>query len=202
MTLDEVFIKLGSSSACLGIQFALATTHDERNDLVERIADSCYMHLVDSRQHNQTHTEDALTLQLVGLLKAAGLAAGHDVQIGGHVDIVVEADDNYRWIAEAKIHRQDYGNILEGFDQLTTRYGVAQVGRDHGELIIYMRDEAAGRTLERWRHHLNKNREVVVTDDHSTTPAMMFRTTHKCRATGCDYYVRHRIVPMFHDPLK
>lgn len=202
MTLEEVLIRLEGSPVSLGVKFALATTHDERNLLIEQIADNSYLHLVDSRQHNQAHTEDALTLQIIGFLKAAGLPAAHDAQIGGHVDIVVEANDNYRWIAEAKIHRQGYGYILAGFDQLTTRYGLAQVGRDHGELIIYMRDEAASRALGRWRDHLVANRQVVVTDDMSATAALMFRTTHKCRATGCDFYVRHRIIPMFHQPLR
>ena len=76
---------------------------------------------------------------------------------GGHCDIVVEAQDEFLWIAEAKKHG-NYDWLLKGFQQLDTRYTTGLVGQDSGELIIYHFGQRTDKIMAAWAEHLKLNR--------------------------------------------
>jgi len=135
------------------------------------------------------------------MLEMAGLQATHDTQVGGHCDILVKAKNGFQWIGEAKIHRA-YGWIDDGFLQLTKRYGLAQDGRDHGEIIIYHRGRDSARVLKTWKAKLLSERVEVAEVEDRIDGALYFRTLHKCEASGCDFHTRHKIIPLYFNPPK
>ncbi|MDO6521293.1 hypothetical protein Q4578_06825 [Shimia thalassica] len=185
----------------LSLAWLSATTPEQQMIALERMLDSCYIRLVDARKHNQDHDEDALSIQVVNMLEAAGVDAAHDRKIGGHCDITVKAMNNFLWIGEAKIHG-GYDWLDAGFLQLSSRYGIAQRGRDRGEIIIYHRGKHSADILRKWKIKLEaEHAEVAVTED-KIEPDLYFRTTHKCDASGLDFCTRHKIVPMYFAPKK
>ena len=106
------------------LRWQLARTHEERPNCFEEVLTQCYGNLVDTRGLNEDRSEDELSMQVANMLVAAGISARHDRHINGHCDIVVDADNGFMWLGEAKIHK-DYGWLDDGFLQLSTRYGTA-----------------------------------------------------------------------------
>lgn len=184
----------------MALRWATKNSNAERVALLETCLDFAYNQLVDGRKHNQDHSEDALNVQIVGMLRAYSIEASHDSEVGGNCDILVRAPGDFLWIGEAKLHN-GAKYVLGGFSQLSTRYGAAQPGRDHGEIIIYCRTHNIVRALAKWKALLVEEDEVVVTEDEEDQP-LFFRTSHKCRNTGLPFYVRHRIIPLHHNPAK
>lgn len=184
------------------VRWPMAQTHEERFAIVEELLDECYVRLSDGRQHNQTHSEDALTQNVVDMMSAAGVRAERDIQIGGHADIVVRSQDNFLFLGEAKIHR-GYKWLFDGFKQLSTRYGLAQLGRDRGEIVIYCRKRDAGLVLRAWQRMLLRERpEVTVVSEDIENGGLNFKTSHVCKASGCNFHIRHKIVPLYFAPQK
>lgn len=192
---------VGGSSLHLGMRWALAKDYAERIEILERCLDFAYNRLNEGRKHKQDDSEDGLNLQVVDMLVSMSIDATHDTEVGGHCDVLVRAPFQFLWIGEAKLHNgAEY--VLGGFKQLSTRYGVAQPGRDHGEIIIYCKTDRSDRALKRWKDRLSEScKDVAFEPDDPNFPSQ-FRTNHVCRSTGQAFYVRHRIVPMFHDPEK
>lgn len=120
-----------NTPATIMLEMVMADAHEERLALVERAIDWSVQELVKNRHVKQTMSEDGLSIEIVGFLKAMGFDAGHDTQYGGHCDIVVEGRDNFLWIAEAKKHGS-YDWLLEGFEQLDRRYSTGMPGQDAG----------------------------------------------------------------------
>ena len=182
--------------------FHAASDHSQRLFALEGILEYCYGYLVTNRHLNKDHSEDALTIQIVGQLQIAGLWASHDTQVGGHCDIVVIGPDHFLWLAEAKIYGS-YEKLRAGFLQLSTRYATGGYGQNHGELIIYCRSPNALGTLEKWMDFVCETPEVrVEIVEKHTTDLLWFRTRHQSKNTGTDFCTRHRIVPMFWSPMK
>ena len=183
------------------VKFVFAADSNLRTEALEHILEYAYNGLIDERAHNREHSEDALTVQIVQLLKALGIQATHDQQQGGHCDITVEADQHYFWIGEAKIH-SSYNWLLDGFKQLSTRYGVARPARDHGEIIIYCRAKNARLVLSKWKSGLVKAYPDLDVYEEAIDTDLRFRTKHECLSSGLPFYTRHRILPLYFKPEK
>lgn len=141
--------------------------------------------------------EDSITLHVVGRLKSRGYIAAHSGNVGGAVDIVIDSKNlKFQWLGEAKIYDSS-SYIMEGFLQLATRYSVAKPGRDHGGLLIYMRDhDSVGHYMDLWRRYLvRKGAEKGVHGlCHFECPldSLSFLTTHEHQSTGLPYSIRHK----------
>lgn len=99
----------------------------------------------------------------------------------------------------AKVHKS-YGWLRHGFGQLSTRYGTAMIGRDHGQLIICFRESNAIEVLEEWQKRLlAPDQEISLAEDIEKLQ-LFFRTNHTCQNSGCDFHVRHTVVPLLHEP--
>ncbi|MBW3243172.1 hypothetical protein KUV57_10725 [Epibacterium sp. DP7N7-1] len=184
------------------IRWQFAQSHDDRFKIVEEVLDDCYRRLVDGRKTNRDHSEDAMTQHVVDMMSSAGIPAEHDPEIGGHVDIVVRAHHGFLFVVEAKKHTS-YNWLSDGFRQLATRYGVAQPGRDRGEILIYCRRRDGNKVLDLWRQRLLRDFGYVeVTEPDDGNGRLFFRTKHVCRSSGCHFYVRHKLVPLYHKPEK
>jgi hypothetical protein len=86
---------------------------------------------------------------------------------------------------------------------LSTRYGTAQHGRDHGEIIIYCWAENALQVLSNWRDHLISTIDgVSITEDSLASGRLSFRSEHVCKASGCVFKVRHSILPLYFKPVR
>lgn len=178
-----------------------ASNHKDRTKFLEIILDYSYLQLVQNSHLNKNLSEDQLTIEVVQMLKARGIDAAHDKQIGGHCDITVEAKDNYIWFGEAKIHGS-YQHLQDGFDQLTTRYCTGMPSQNQGELIIYCRVGDAVGVLNKWKNLLLDNNSNIGICTKIPDQDLWFRTSHKSENTGLNVTTRHCIVPLFHKPKK
>lgn len=189
-----------STPGMISLEMIFAKTHEERLALVERAIDWSAQELVKNRHVKQEMTEDGLSIEIVGLLKAMGFDAGHDTQYGGHCDIVVEGAGDFLWIAEAKKHK-DYDWLLSGFEQLDRRYSTGMPGQDSGEMIIYCFRRRADLVLAEYQTRLKAARKDVEFDD-SVMDGLYRRSTHVHLNTGMKFKVRHTILPLFFEPTK
>jgi len=198
--ISDLVVEDGTPLACQ-IRYRTATTHAERADALRDLVDYCCGELEQYRHLKQKDSEDALTVQIVSILKGQGVDAEHDPQHGGHCDILVKAAHGFIWIAEAKLH-SSYTWLDDGFKQLTTRYSTGVPGQDQGEVLIYCKAANSKEKLDKWREELvSRNTEVVVFDDPRGNP-LVFHSTHKHENSGLDYGVRHKIVSLYFDPKK
>jgi hypothetical protein len=182
------------------VRWQLAKTHRERLEILEESLVFCFKRLVDTRGLEENRSEDELTMRIADMLVSGGICATHDRHVNGHCDLIVE-HSSFMWLGKAKVHK-DYGWLEEGFLQLSQRYGTAMLGRDHGELIIYHRKGDSFAVLIEWRDRLTaKYTDVTITQDIEDSN-LSFRTRHKCLNSGCDFFVRHSIVPLMHAPIK
>ncbi|WP_223115895.1 hypothetical protein [Paracoccus amoyensis] len=191
----------GNQPGGIVLRWQFAGDHGERLSILEEALDRCYSRLVDTRGLNEDRSEDELSMQVANMLSASGISARHDRHINGHCDIVVDAEDGFMWLGEAKIH-SDYSWLADGFLQLSTRYGTAMEGRDHGELIIYHRAGNSLNVLTTWQDRLFANHPDTELSFDIAQPKLFFRTVHKCPNSGCDFHVRHTIIPLMHAPEK
>ncbi|WEJ08437.1 hypothetical protein [Sinorhizobium prairiense] len=197
-TLQQLLAVFGQQCDGAVMAFHLASSNDRRVAALEKILDFAYDDLVNDRHLNQKHGEDALSVQIIKQLKFVAIDANHDIQVGGHCDILVRARDRFLWIAEAKIHKS-FGWLHKGFLQLSTRFGSAAEGRDHGEIIIYCRMAKAGDVLSRWKDYLLLREPVEICEDRIDNQ-LWFRTRHTCPSSALYFYTRHRIIPLFWSP--
>lgn len=188
-----------STPTTISLEYLLVRSHELRTKLIERAIDWIGQEMTKTRQHRQERSEDELTIDVVGLLKSMGIQATHDTQYGGHCDIVVEAEDDYLWIAEAKSHNSGYDWLLSGFEQLDRRYSTGLPGQDQGAIIIYHFRSRADRTMLKWKAHLTENRPDVQCIPEELQP-LSFRTVHTHETTGAYFYVRHTIISLHFEP--
>lgn len=200
-TLSELIAMNDGIPTGYQLAWLAAKSHDERIGILEDLLDNCYRHITDNRHLNGSQSEDELSVQIVGMLEMAGLQASHDTQVGGHCDVLVRAKNGFQWIGEAKIHGA-YDWIDDGFLQLTKRYGLAEEGRDHGEIIIYHRGRNSAIVLTNWKTKLLSKRPEVTQVEDRIDGALYFRTVHVCKASGCNFYTRHKIIPLYFAPTK
>ncbi|SIN98909.1 hypothetical protein SAMN05444722_0026 [Rhodovulum sp. ES.010] len=200
MRLSEYLGFFGDSPGGRALRWQLARTHGERLKILEEALSFCFSRLVDNRGLAKDRGEDELTMHIADMLVSGGISAIHDRHVNGHCDLIVE-HNSFMWLGEAKVHK-DYRWLEDGYHQLSHRYGTAMLGRDHGELIIYHRKGDSKAVLEEWRNRLvDRHSDVTITEDIDGS-RLSFRTSHKCPNSGCDFFVRHSIVPLMHAPIK
>jgi hypothetical protein len=144
-------------------------------------------------------TEDELTIELTKLLRMTGFEAAHESKVGGHCDIVIRHPSDYLWLAEAKKHKNDYGWLLQGFQQLNTRYATGAPNQNCGGFIIFHYGERVDRTMTKWRAHLTGKIVGIATADCALDP-MCFFSEHAHQRTGLPLKVRHMPLSLFFQP--
>ncbi|MGO7864967.1 hypothetical protein ELI36_19110 [Rhizobium ruizarguesonis] len=180
------------------LDMALSETHEERLALVERAIDYIAQELVKNRHVQQDKSEDALTIDIVSHLRTMGFQASHDTQYGGHCDVVVEARDEFLWIAEAKKHTS-YDWLLGGFEQLDRRYSTGLSGQDSGEMIIYCFGARLDKVMAEYQIRLTERRPDVAFEVAGDN-AIVLRSTHAHENTGRPFRVRHKGIPLYFKP--
>lgn len=197
-SMAELNAIFGTTPGRIQLQMSLASTHSERLRLVEDAIDYIAQEFTKTRQHRQEMSEDALSLDIILGLKCMGIQASHDTQYGGHCDIVVEAKDEFLWIAEAKIHNA-YDWLLQGFEQLDRRYATGLPGQDAGEMIIYCKGQRADQVTTEWLRRLGEARPDVTIEVCNGDP-LVRRSVHTHSGTGSQFKVRHRTIPLYFSP--
>lgn len=197
-TISEFRARMGQNTPNqIRIDMGFAATHEDRLRLVERAIDWISQELTKNRHLKTEHSEDELTIEIVGLLRAMGFEAAHDTQYGGHCDIIVESREDFLWIAEAKIDTSNTW-IFQGFNQLDTRYSTGLPGQDAGEMLIYCRRPRAADVISSWLEYLKEKRSDISVSDADET--MSRRTQHIHEGTGKAFKVRHTPVTLYFQP--
>ncbi|MCP1214307.1 hypothetical protein [Acetobacter okinawensis] len=186
---DEPFqIKLGLQTAELD---------SEKLEYIERAVEWTISEMVMHRKHKQGLSEDQRTVEIVSQLRALGLKATHDEEIGGHADIAIRLKGGFLWIAEAKNWR-GCAWIFKGFRQLLTRYATGLHSQDNGAVLIYFEEENAKNLMEKWKVSLLK--QTAITTRIIKNFRIGFRSEHTHKGTGIDFNVRHFAVPLYWNP--
>ena len=149
-------------------------------------------------KERQGRSEDSLTTDVVTSLRNMGFQASHDTTVGGHCDIVIEGRYNFLWLGEAKIH-STYEWLLEGFDQLDSRYATAARHQDRGGLIIYCFGARVDRVMDEWAKRLTEERPEVHVEDRCEEE-LCFTSAHLHERTGKNYRVRHVPMSLYWNP--
>ncbi|KAA8389638.1 hypothetical protein FOH24_08805 [Acetobacter tropicalis] len=152
------------------------------------------------RKHRQNATEDQITAMIVGYFRTQGLTtAVHDPDIGGHVDIAIELDNGYLWLAEAK-KWAGCSWIMSGYKQLLTRYATGLNNQDHGALLIYFFEERPQTLMKKWFDQIQNKYKIL--SNLNKIGSFEFDSTQIHKSTENPYYIRHIGVPLLWRPEK
>ncbi len=200
----EIFLDANSDTQ-VGrlLNWHTAETDEEKLSAIEQLMEQTYRLLEYKRGilAKMNRWEGGITVQIVQMLQAAGVDATHETHVNGHCNILVTHPQNFKWIAEVKIHR-GYKSLVKGFLHLSTRYGKATPHRDHGEFIIYNKKGNSKKILKEWKVKLLANHEGVDLTEDKIESSMFFRTKHVCPNSGLPFHFRHVIVPFQHSQSK
>jgi hypothetical protein len=173
--------------------FFLDVLYDDLESCLKRIEEDPKVRLKDS--------EDRLSQEIISMLCAMNYDAGHDELVGGHSDIVVRGGKDYLFVAEAKIH-SDYDYLLQGWNQLTTRYMRGTPHADHGALLVYVRVKDCANVVAKWATLLDAQKLVAYSrSDCEIRKELGFRTNHTHTSSGRAVSVRHIALSMHWGPL-
>lgn len=175
-------------------------------EVLYRDIDKIVSNLQENPELYLERSEDEITVSIRDQLRVLGYDAIHDMKIGGHADLTVRrVNDDWHWIGEAKIH-SSYDYLLQGFQQLTTRYSIGVGGKDQGGMLIYIRNLHANRVMASWKDHLVAANDSICGEDGqlelSDCPKnpLAFYSVHPHQRSGLDYRVRHLPVLLYFDP--
>jgi hypothetical protein len=168
-------------------------------ELIETAIDWSAQELARNPEVRQGKTEDQLTQEIIVALRAMRFDAKHDVKIGGHCDITIEGRDEFLWLGEAKIHKEDYAWLFAGFQQLNTRYSTGGVNQDRGGILIYCFAPRIDRIMSRWKEHLGEMVDGVSVVECEKNP-MALRSSHIHERTGRPFNVRHVPIGLYFRP--
>jgi hypothetical protein len=200
-TFRELQLKTdGNIAAQVSLALAFAGSAQDLLEQVDPAIDHILQEFSRTPKERQGRSEDALSIDLVTALKMLGFQASHDTTTGGHCDIVIDGKFDFLWLGEAKIHGA-YDWLLQGFNQLDSRYATANQGQDRGGLIIYHFSERSDRVMDAWEEHLRVSRQDVTIEERAKGKLEM-RTIHTHARTGRQYHVRHVIVSLYWNPKK
>lgn len=143
--------------------------------------------------------EDRLTIEIRNMLRILGYDASHDSKIGGHADLLVRKGE-FIWLGEAKVHKQTYDYIWEGFQQLCTRYSIGSDNQSCGGLIIYIRIPNSTSVMERWKSHLEGKKLPEYKMLPCGLKSIAFFSTHSHERSGLPFEVRHIPVMLYFNP--
>jgi hypothetical protein len=150
-------------------------------------------------KERRDRSEDGLSIDLITSLKDMGFQASHDATTGGHPDIVIDGIYDFLWLGEAKIHKS-YDWLLQGFNQLDSRYATASKNQDHGGMVIYCLGERVDQVMDRWKEHLTKERPDVTVEEREAGE-LELKSSHVHKRTGRLYRVRHVPISLYWKPI-
>ena len=184
--------------------FLMSKTAQDYSGFVEALycaIDSAVAKLCESRHIllRDVVNENLLTVQITNALSHMGFDATFDTATNGHCDITVRDPRGYQWLGEAKIHKESYSWLFEGYLQLSTRYATGIANQDHGGLIIYVYIERSDLVMNRWIEHLKEQRGDIAHRVCKNNRQCCF-TEDVAAATGDKMTIRHIPVPMFFKP--
>ncbi|MCW8880577.1 MAG: hypothetical protein OQJ89_05660 [Kangiellaceae bacterium] len=171
------------------LDMATMESYEEFLNRLNADVDAAIADLESNRHLLQNDSEDRLSVNIISYLKAKGYNAYHDVQHGGHVDIYVDFK-KFKWLGEAKIHKS-YDYLMQGFDQLCTRYAEGADLNSHGGLIIYIKISKAADVVFEWKKRLESGSLDELTTTECKSKPNAFVSCHKHSTSGTFYTVRH-----------
>ncbi|QOJ23589.1 MAG: hypothetical protein HRU78_07955 [Gammaproteobacteria bacterium] len=182
--------------------FVLANTYDKFLEILHKDLQDCIESIEINPSVRQKDSEDRITEDVIGWLRARGYYASHDEQVGGHCDVVVRVRDKpFMWLGEAKKHSA-YEDLQTGFNQLCTRYARGTPNNDNGGLIIYIYNEKATDVIAEWKKRLrNLELEKYYEKECDSRSHLSFYSTHTHQSSGLPYTVKHMGVVLHFKPL-
>lgn len=198
-SLADIRLMAMGTPLAIGLDYLLAQDHEARVKAVQKGVDLACNLLEQHKHKNQGLGEDKITLQICDNLYSMSFPAIHDAQIGGHCDIVIRGNNQFLWLAEAKVH-DSYSWLDKGFKQLATRYSTGVMGQDNGEILIYCYTKDAQTMLKSWGSQLvERNPDVAITEPQCEK-SLTFCSTHKHDASGLDFLIRHKAISLHWKP--
>lgn len=199
LSVHDIKSRATSDSQRILLDVLFATDDSSLVGLVDRAIDHASAQMALNPELKKGWSEDELTLELVSALNYMGFNAHHETKIGGHCDIVVRGPMNFLWLAEAKKFDSDYQWLIDGFNQLCTRYSTGGVNQCHGGLIIYVYIPRTDRVLIRWADRLRKDIEDIAVD-HTQATTGRITSVHPHQRTGANFHVRHVAISLLWKP--
>lgn len=200
ITIDQLrLIGTGNEAFLISLDWQQYRSHDARLATVEKAVDHSIREIMKTAHLYQGRKEDELTDIIIKQLGGMGILATHDTQYGGHCDIVVETQDGFLWIAESKINNKGYDWILQGFQQLDTRYTTGIKGQDSGDIIVFLYNESMMDFMNEWVKRLSAARPDV-SGSFSQNDPTQWVSSHKHARSGLPFRIRHLPVSLYFKP--
>jgi hypothetical protein len=187
----------GRPGAEIIIDLLLMPDYAEFVRIVNRTID--LRRMAENPELRKDRTEDELTIELVGLLRQLDIDAHHEAKVGGHCDITIRGHSDYMWLAEAKRDNQTLDWLLQGFQQLNTRYSTGLKEHDHGAMILYLYSADTLSRMKTWQEHLGASLRGITFSPCDRNP-LSFNSTHTHERSGLPYNVRHIPLSLYFAP--
>lgn len=179
----------------------IIASYDEFVEVLYRDFDSCIRIIEEDPKVRQQDGEDRLSTEIISMLRSMNYDASHDETIGGHSDIVIRGERGYLWVGEAKIH-SSYEKVMDGFNQLNTRYLRGTPHADQGALIIYIRNKDTASVIKTWSERMS---DLCLKDyernDCPVRQELGFYNAHKHEGSGRKVKIRHIGVNLHWQPV-
>lgn len=144
----------------------------------------------------QNKKEDELTEFVIAYMLGLGFDARLDSMVGGHCDMVVTFNGDYKWLAEAKINTCNSW-VWQGYQQLATRYQPGDPNSRCGGMLIYCFKPDTVSQMVDWKTYMESQDPTVVFPSGQHLPiAGIFYSRHVSTRTGLDQTVAHFAVPL------
>ncbi|AEH89920.1 hypothetical protein Mesop_5507 [Mesorhizobium opportunistum WSM2075] len=197
-SLQDLLTLMPDTASRIRFNYCFSINNDQRTECVNCAIEYAGKELARWVQYKQRHSEDALTVEIVSLLRSMGMSATHDSAIGGHCDIAIEGRDDFLWIGEAKINR-GCGYLYAGLKQLLTRYSTGAPGQNTGGIIVYCFNSRIDRAMQKWRQYVGKMQPATHITQAVSDPSW-FASSHRHQRTGRPFVVRHVAISLHFDP--
>jgi hypothetical protein len=150
----------------------------------------------------QTKKEDELTEFVIAHMLGLGFDARLDTMVGGHCDMVVTFNGDYKWLAEAKIYTS-HSWVWQGYQQLATRYQPGDPYSSSGGMLIYCFKPDTVTQMRQWQSYMQSQDSALLFPSGQVLPiAGMFYSQHGSPRTGLAQKVAHFAVPLNWAPAK
>ncbi|MFJ5447019.1 hypothetical protein ACIKP9_12325 [Methylobacillus methanolivorans] len=201
-SLQDLMTVLNNPMAMNQINLFLATTYEQWVSVLYEQLDSAIERMEDGASYYQKNSndEDTLTHHLINPLSQLGYNATHDTYTRGHVDIKI-IHRSFVWLGEAKIYNS-YTKLLDGYQQLTTRYSSGDVNKNQGGMLIYYYGRNTKRMMNAWQRKLGGHDSRINFTDCSRRPELAFISNKIHEVSGLEYRIRHIPVMLRYSPKK
>lgn len=175
-------------------------SYDEFVTVLYRDIDFCVRRMEEDPKVRLNDSEDRLSADIINMLLSMNYRASHDEFVGGHADIVVRGESDYLWVGEAKIHT-GYDKVMDGFNQLNSRYLRGVPNADQAGLVIYIRNRDVASVIKNWGDRveglgLNQYKKEFC----PTRQELGFYNTHIHAISGRKVKIRHIGINLCWDP--